>query len=129
MKRVYLLSNQLRLRQSSFSGLVNLSEIHDFWCTTEALGLSSFKNPVIKNAIGLLTKVKITSHHPSSNVKYAKALFANLVLSMEIPITNCLPFFLSNRWVFLPDDLVTYSRQKSKQSTDNKFQILSEIKL
>ena len=38
-------------------------------------------------------------------------------------------FFLSNRWEFLSDDLVTYSQQRYKQSTDENIQMQSEIKL
>ena len=37
--------------------------------------------------------------------------------------------FLPNRWEFLSDYLVTYSRQKSQQIADKKVQMSSEIKL
>ena len=37
--------------------------------------------------------------------------------------------FLPNRWEFLSDYLVAYSRQKSQQIADKKVQMSSEIKL
>ena len=52
-----------------------------------------------------------------------------IVLSMEFPIRNCLPFFFQIDGNFLSDYLVTYSGQKFQQIADKKIQISSEIKL
>ena len=57
------------------------------------------KNQSERQAIELLFKVQISPNHPSSNTNLSCVFtditpFVNLiVLSMEFPIRNCLPFF------------------------------------
>ena len=93
------------------------------YCNFAIGQFSLLKKQFERHAIILLFKVQISLNHLSSNTNWSGVFtsipfFVNFsVLSMEFSIRKC----LQNRWDFLPDYLVTYSGQKSKQFADKKI--------
>ena len=82
----------------------------------------------------MLLKEKINPDHPTSNTNYSD------FFTPEHALRTCFTFngnsnyklfaiFLSNSSKFLSDNLVTYSRNRSKRITVKKIQMQSEIKL
>ena len=83
-------------------GNINISKVHHLWMCYCSFAIGHFvilKNQSVTQAIELLFKVQISPNHLSSNAIYNCVFtyippFVNFtVLSIEFPISNCLPFF------------------------------------
>ena len=104
------------------------------YCSIEIRQFQTLKTQSERHAIELLFKVQISPHQPTSNTN-ERGIFKSIpclgnftVLSMEFPITNCLPFLFQTNGEFLSDNLVAYSRKMSKQITDKKNRCHKRIK-
>ena len=93
-----------------------------------------FKNQSERQAIELLFKVQISPNHPSSNTNLSCVFaditpFVNLiVLSMEFPIRNRLPFFFQIDGNFY-QIILSHTQGRSPNKSLIKIQMSSEIKL
>ena len=88
------------------------------------------RNQSKRKAFELWFKVQISSDHQLELCFYGHTLFCELNSAFNgISHKKLFAVFLPNRWEFLSDYLITYSGQKSKQITDKKIQMSSEIKL
>ena len=115
---------------------MNFSKTHHLCYCSFAIGqFLILKNQSERQAIELLFKVQISLDHPSSNTNESCVfgylpLFVNFTNAFNgISCKKLFAVFLSNRWEFLSDYLVTYSGQKFQQIAGKKIQMPSEIKL
>ena len=95
----------------------------------------TLKTQAVSHVMELMFIVQISAIYPTTNTEksvffYAQATFASLTgPPMVIPISNHLSFFFRTDAIFLSDDLVKYSTQRSKRIDDEKNQMQSELKL